>query len=58
MLLISFACVLLLAVLVSTLAGRTILSTAVLFLAAGLVLGPEVTGALDVTAGSSLVGTS
>jgi NhaP-type Na+/H+ or K+/H+ antiporter len=38
-LLLAFACVLLLAVLVSALAGRTILSTAVLFLAAGFLLG-------------------
>ena len=57
MLLLAFACVLLLAVLVSALANRTILSTAVLFLAAGFVLGPDVTGVLDVHADSSLVGT-
>ena len=57
MLLLAFACVLLLAVLVSALANRTILSTAVLFLAAGFVLGPDVTGVLDVHADSTLVGT-
>ncbi|GIF01170.1 hypothetical protein Ari01nite_86340 [Paractinoplanes rishiriensis] len=57
MLLLAFACVLLLAVLVSALAKRTILSTAVLFLAAGFVLGPDVTGVLDVHADSAIVGT-
>ncbi|WIN00824.1 cation:proton antiporter [Actinoplanes oblitus] len=45
-----------LAVLVSALAKRTILSTAVLFLAAGFLLGPDVTGVLDVNAGSGIVG--
>ena len=48
MLLLAFAVVLLMAVLVSALAKRTILSTAVLFLVAGFVLGPDVTGVLDV----------
>ncbi|MGX6608165.1 cation:proton antiporter [Micromonosporaceae bacterium Da 78-11] len=57
MLLLSFAAVLLLAVLVSALAKRTILSTAVLFLVAGFVLGPEMTGVLDVHEDSSIVGT-
>jgi NhaP-type Na+/H+ or K+/H+ antiporter len=55
MLLMSFAAVLLLAVLVSSLAGRTILSTAVLFLVAGFVLGPETTGVLDLEPGSPVV---
>jgi Kef-type K+ transport system membrane component KefB len=40
---------------VSSLAGRTILSTAVLFLAAGFVLGPETTGVLDLKPGSPVV---
>ena len=48
MLLLTFAAVLLAAVLVSALAKRTILSTAVLFLVAGFVLGPDTTGVLDV----------
>ena len=47
----------LLAVLVSALAKRTILSTAVLFLVAGFVLGPDTTGVLDVRADSPIVGT-
>lgn len=58
MFLLAFACALLLAVLVSALAGRTILLTAVLFLTAGFVLGPDVTGVLGVTADSSLGGLS
>jgi hypothetical protein len=49
--------VLLLAVLISALAKRTILSTAVLFLATGFVLGPDTTGVLDIRADSSIVGT-
>ncbi len=57
MLLLCFAVVLLLAVLVSALAKRTILSTAVLFLAAGIVLGADTTGVLDVHADSPIVGT-
>jgi Kef-type K+ transport system membrane component KefB len=57
MLLLAFAVVLLLAVLVSALANRTILSTAVLFLTAGLVLGPGTTGVLDVRPDSPIVGT-
>ncbi|MEU4221677.1 cation:proton antiporter [Actinoplanes sp. NPDC026623] len=57
MLLLTFAVVLLLAVLVSALAKRTILSTAVLFLAAGIVLGAESTGVLDVHPDSPIVGT-
>jgi len=55
-LLLTFAAVLLAAVLVSALAKRTILSTAVLFLAAGFVLGPDTTGVLDVRADSPIVG--
>jgi NhaP-type Na+/H+ or K+/H+ antiporter len=55
MLLLCFAGVLLLAVLVSSLAHRTILSTAVLFLAAGFVLGPETTGVLDLRPESDVV---
>ncbi|WP_208814315.1 cation:proton antiporter [Micromonospora echinofusca] len=57
MLLFAFAAVLLLAVLVSSLAHRTILSTAVLFLVAGFLLGPETTGVLDITADSPIVAT-
>lgn len=57
MLLLWFAVVLLAAVLVSSLAHRTILSTAVLFLAAGFVLGADTTGVLDLTAGSPIVAT-
>jgi NhaP-type Na+/H+ or K+/H+ antiporter len=57
MLLLCFAVVLLLAVLVSSLAHRTILSTAVLFLVAGFVLGPETTGVLDLTPDSPVVAT-
>jgi NhaP-type Na+/H+ or K+/H+ antiporter len=55
-LLLAFAAVLMIAVLVSALANRTILSTAVLFLVAGFVLGPEMTGVLDVYQDSSIVG--
>jgi NhaP-type Na+/H+ or K+/H+ antiporter len=57
MLLLAFAAVLLVAVLVSALAHRTILSTAVVFLVAGFVLGPETTGVLDLDAGSPIVAT-
>ncbi|MFI7577068.1 cation:proton antiporter [Micromonospora sp. NPDC049497] len=56
-LLFAFAAVLLLAVLLSSLAHRTILSTAVLFLAAGFILGPETTGVLNITADSPIVAT-
>jgi NhaP-type Na+/H+ or K+/H+ antiporter len=56
-LLLTFAVVLLAAVLVSGLANRTILSTAVLFLVAGFVLGPDTTGVLDVQADSPIVAT-
>nr|MDT0656470.1 cation:proton antiporter [Micromonospora sp. DSM 115978] len=57
MLLLSFAVVLLLAVLVSALAHRTILSTAALFLVAGFVLGGDTTGVLDLHAESPIVAT-
>ncbi len=50
-----FACVLLAAVLVSGLANRTILSTSVLFLVAGFVLGDGVLGAIHVAADDDLV---
>ncbi|MGC1214800.1 MAG: cation:proton antiporter [Micromonospora sp.] len=56
MLLLSFAAVLLAAVLVSALAHRTILSTAALFLVAGFVLGEETTGVLHLRADSPIVG--
>ncbi|PZF99945.1 peptidase [Micromonospora deserti] len=56
-LLFAFAAVLLVAVLLSSLAHRTILSTAVLFLVVGFVLGPETTGVLDVTADAPIVST-
>jgi NhaP-type Na+/H+ or K+/H+ antiporter len=46
-----FAGLLVVAVLVSEVANRTVLSTAVLFLAGGFVLGPGVLGVLDVRAG-------
>lgn len=55
--LLAFAAVLLLAVLLSSLAHRTILSTAVLFLVAGFLLGPETTGVLDITADDPIVAT-
>ncbi|MFI6676828.1 cation:proton antiporter [Kribbella sp. NPDC050470] len=55
MLLLCFAVVLLLAVLVSSLTHRTILSTAVLFLLAGFVLGPETSGVLDLRPESDVV---
>jgi NhaP-type Na+/H+ or K+/H+ antiporter len=55
-LLLSFAVVLLLAVLVSGLAHRTVLSTAVLFLVAGFALGEGVLGILPVSSGDEQVG--
>ena len=55
--LLAFAAVLLLAVLVSSLARRTILSTAVLFLVAGFTLGPGGFGVVDVGADSPIVAT-
>jgi NhaP-type Na+/H+ or K+/H+ antiporter len=56
-LLLSFAVTLLAAVLVSALAKRTILSTAVLFLVAGFALGADNLGVLDVHADSPIVAT-
>lgn len=56
-LLLVFAAVLLVAVLVSALAKRTILSTAVVFLVAGFLAGPGVAGAMTVRAGDPLVST-
>lgn len=56
-LLLTYAVVLLAAVLVSALAHRTVLSTAVLFLAAGFVLGNEVTGVLDIRPQDDIVAT-
>lgn len=52
---LAFACVLLAAVLVSALAKRTILSTSVLFLVAGFVLGDGVIGAIHVHPGDEFV---
>ncbi|MGN9913407.1 cation:proton antiporter [Phytohabitans sp. LJ34] len=57
MLLLCFALVLLAAVLLSSLAHRTILSTAVLFLVAGFALGPDTLGVLDLRADSPIVAT-
>jgi NhaP-type Na+/H+ or K+/H+ antiporter len=54
-LLLTFAAVLLVAVLISALAKRTILSTAVLFLIAGFALGPDTLGVLDVDPDSEIV---
>jgi NhaP-type Na+/H+ or K+/H+ antiporter len=56
-LLLAFSAVLLLAVLLSSLAHRTILSTAVVFLLAGFVLGEGLTGVVPVTAGDDIVAT-
>ncbi|WP_225878951.1 cation:proton antiporter domain-containing protein, partial [Spongiactinospora rosea] len=55
-LLIAFAGLLLLAVLLSGLAHRTILSTAALFLVAGFVLGDGALGVLSLSPGDELVG--
>lgn len=57
MLLTAFAALLLLAVLLSSLAHRTILSTAALFLVAGFVLGDGVLGVISLTAADPLVAT-
>jgi len=54
-LLLTFAAVLLVAVLISALAKRTILSTAVLFLLAGFALGPDTSGVLDIRPESEIV---
>jgi NhaP-type Na+/H+ or K+/H+ antiporter len=56
-LLLCFSLLLLLAVLISSLANRTVLSTAVLFLVAGFALGADSLGVLDLTAGSPIVTT-
>jgi NhaP-type Na+/H+ or K+/H+ antiporter len=56
-LLLVFAAVLLLAVLLSALAHRTVLSTAVLFLVAGFVVGDGVLGLVDIDAGTPVVAT-
>ncbi|MFI0425282.1 hypothetical protein [Spongiactinospora sp. 9N601] len=55
-LLTAFAGLLLLAVLLSSLAHRTILSTAALFLVVGFVLGDGALGVLSLTPGDELVG--
>lgn len=52
---LSFACVLLVAVLVSGIANRTVLSTAVLFLVAGFLLGDGVLGVFAVNPKSEAV---
>jgi NhaP-type Na+/H+ or K+/H+ antiporter len=54
-LLLAFAALLLLAVLLSNLAHRTVLSTAALFLVGGFLLGDGVTGAVSLKPGDSLV---
>ncbi|MGK2947327.1 MAG: cation:proton antiporter [Acidimicrobiales bacterium] len=54
-LLLAFAALLLLAVLVSSLAHRTVLSTAALFLVGGFVLGDSSLGVLDIQPGDQLV---
>jgi NhaP-type Na+/H+ or K+/H+ antiporter len=56
-LLLAFAAVLLLAVLLSSLAHRTILSTAALFLVAGFILGDGVTNVVSLTPDDPVVGT-
>ncbi|WP_182909350.1 sodium:proton antiporter [Microbispora sp. H13382] len=53
----AFAGVLLLAVLLSSLANRTILSTAALFLVAGFVLGDGVLGVMPIAPDDEIVGT-
>ncbi|WP_255351528.1 cation:proton antiporter [Cryobacterium sp. MLB-32] len=56
-LLLSFAIVLVIGVLISERANRTVLSTAVLFLLGGFVLGQGGLGVLTITAGDPIVGT-
>ncbi len=56
-LLLAFALVLMAAVLLSGLAHRTVLSTAVMFLVAGFVLGDGVTGLVSLDPGGNTVGT-
>ncbi|CAN5618658.1 cation:proton antiporter [soil metagenome] len=53
--LLAFAATLVLAVLISELAERSVLSTAVVFLVAGVLLGPDVLGALAITPRDPLV---
>ncbi|MBT2594862.1 sodium:proton antiporter [Arthrobacter sp. ISL-72] len=55
-LLLSFAILLLIGVLISERAHRTVLSTAVLFLVGGFLLGPGALGVVTVSAGDPLVG--
>lgn len=55
-LLLSFAVLLLIGVLISERAHRTVLSTAVLFLAGGFLLGPGALGLVTVSAGDPIVG--
>ncbi len=55
--LLIFAATLLIAVLFSALAGRTVLSTAVLFLVVGFALGPETSGVLQLDSSSPEVST-
>ncbi len=55
MLLLAFAAVLLLAVLVSSLANRTVLSTAAIFLVAGFLLGEGVLGVVPLAKGDDVV---
>ena len=54
-LLLAFSVILLVAVLISGLAHRSVLSTAVLFLFAGFLLGDGMVGALDLQAGDEVV---
>jgi NhaP-type Na+/H+ or K+/H+ antiporter len=54
-LLLSFAVLLLIGVLISERAHRTVLSTAVLFLVGGFVLGPGAMGVIPVTSGDPIV---
>jgi sodium/hydrogen antiporter len=54
-LLVCFAALLVVGVLLSELANRTVLSTAVLFLVGGFLLGPGVFGVLDVQSGDPTV---
>ncbi|MFD8559947.1 cation:proton antiporter [Streptosporangium canum] len=56
-LLLAFSALLLFAVLVSSLANRTILSTAALFLLAGFILGDGVSGLVPLTPGDPVVAT-
>jgi len=56
-LLLAFACLLLLAVLISSLAHRTVVSTAALFLAGGFLLGEGSLGVLHIQAEDELVAT-